>query len=60
MRYTKDGLSVNKTEREAQLSQEIRRLMSQGEIIESEESIPSIGSLEEKIQHDVSQPDYYL
>ena len=37
MHYTKDGLSINKTEREAQLSQGIKQLMQDGEIIEAKQ-----------------------
>jgi len=39
MRYTKDGLSVNKTEKEAQLSEGIQKSIEQGGIIESPDNM---------------------
>ena len=61
MRYTKNG-SVNKTERAEQLSEGVKWAMEQsGVILQGNNFAPSSKELlEEKIQHDTEQPDYYL
>lgn len=48
MRYTKDGLSVNKTERDAQLSRGIKKIMEQGGIIEPPKKSPKTSNTKTK------------